>query len=114
MLLFRGGFFGETVGLYVSQFLLQNTSLGALPIDQKYTTLTKGVDYMTDPTTFLQVQNGISTGLKLSPLPTGWMCPYRCANETRMDAVTKADIMRQLMQLAAHGHLSSIAARVVI
>ena len=69
-LLFRGGFFGERVGPYVSQFLLQNTSLGALPIDQKYTTLTKGVDYMTDPTTFLQVQNGISTGLKLQPDPT--------------------------------------------
>ena len=68
-LLFRGGFFSETVGPYVSQFLLQNTSLGALPIDQKYTTLTKGVDYMTDPTTFLQVQNGISTGLKLQPDP---------------------------------------------
>jgi hypothetical protein len=32
--------------------------------------LTKGVDYMTDPTTFLQVQNGISTGLKLQPDPT--------------------------------------------
>jgi hypothetical protein len=39
--------------------------MGALPIDQKYMTLKRNVDYMTDPTTFQQVQNGISTGLKV-------------------------------------------------
>lgn len=64
-LLFRGGFAGETIGPYISQFLLQNTSFGALPIVQKYTTLKKNLDYMLDPTTFQQVQNGISTGLQL-------------------------------------------------
>ncbi len=64
-LLFRGGFAGETIGPYISQLLLQNTSFGALPIVQKYTTLKKNLDYMLDPTTFQQVQNGISTGLQL-------------------------------------------------
>ena len=29
---------GESDGAYISQFLLQNTALGALPIDQKYFT----------------------------------------------------------------------------
>ncbi len=66
-LLFRGGFAGETVGPYLSQLLLQNTSLGALPIVQQYTTSKPGVDYMKDPVTFLQVQNGISSGLSLQP-----------------------------------------------
>ena len=31
-------FAGETIGPYISQFLLQDTSMGALPIVQKYTT----------------------------------------------------------------------------
>ena len=33
------------------------------PLDQLMTTYLPGIDYMTDTTTFLQVQNGISTGL---------------------------------------------------
>ena len=37
-LLFRGGFDGETIGPYVSQFLLQPTTLGSLPITQQYIT----------------------------------------------------------------------------
>jgi hypothetical protein len=68
-LLFRGGgnglFPGETLGPYISQFLLKSAAMGALPIEQKYTTFKKDVDYMTDATTFQQVQSGISTGLKL-------------------------------------------------
>lgn len=64
-LLFRGGFAGDTIGPYMSQLLLQDTMLGALPITQKYVTFVSGVDYMKDKTTFLQVQNGISTGLTL-------------------------------------------------
>jgi hypothetical protein len=61
-LLFRGGFPGETLGPYLSQFLLQNTAFGAMPVVQMYNTL-KPVDFMTDPVTFQQVQNGILTGL---------------------------------------------------
>ena len=68
-LLFRGGyqnlFPGETVGPYLSQFLLKKTDFGSLPVDQKYVTLQPNVDYMTDATTFQQVQNGQSTGKSL-------------------------------------------------
>jgi hypothetical protein len=66
-LLFRGGYAGETLGPYISQLLVQNTSMGALPITQKYITYQKNLDYMKDKTTFLQVQNGISTGLQSQP-----------------------------------------------
>ncbi len=61
-LLFRGGFPGETLGPYVSQCLLIPTSFGAQPLTQQLTTYAAHVDYMTDETTFQQVQNGIDTG----------------------------------------------------
>ena len=66
-LLFRGIFFGETVGPYVSQFLVQATNFGALPIVQKYRTNLAKADFMLDPTEFLLVQNGKSTGKSLTP-----------------------------------------------
>jgi len=66
-LLFRGGLAGETVGPYVSQFLLQPTALGSLPITQKYITSKAGEDFMTGPAEFLNVQNGIPTGKSLAP-----------------------------------------------
>ena len=70
-LLFRGGaaggvFAGETIGPYVSQFLLQPTSLGSLPIMQKYMTNKAGVDFMLDPNEFLAVQNGMPTAQSLT------------------------------------------------
>lgn len=67
-LLFRGNFTGETDGPYLSQFLLKDACLGAMPFTQQYTTFAAGVDYMTDAASFLQVQNGIATGQKLQPL----------------------------------------------
>jgi hypothetical protein len=66
-LLFRGAFAGETIGPYLSQFLLQPTSLGSLPIAQQYITNKANTDFMLDPTEFLQVQNGIATGKSLTP-----------------------------------------------
>jgi hypothetical protein len=62
-LLFRGTFPGETVGPYMSQLMITPTSFGQQPIDQLMNTYLPGIDYMTDTTTFLEVQNGISTGL---------------------------------------------------
>ena len=46
-LLFRGDFFGETIGPYVSQLLLTDTVDGAQPMSQKYFTYPAGVNYMT-------------------------------------------------------------------
>jgi len=70
-LLFRGPYPGDTVGPYISQFYLIPTFLGAQGMSQQMITYASGVDYMTDPTTFQQVQNGIDTGLRnqLDPLP---------------------------------------------
>jgi hypothetical protein len=62
-LLFRGTFPGETIGPYMSQLMITPTSFGQQPIDQLMNTYLPGIDYMTDTTTFLQVQNGITTGL---------------------------------------------------
>jgi hypothetical protein len=62
-LLFRGRFPGETTGPYMSQLMITPTTLGQQAISQQLTTYVPGVDYMTDLTTWFQVQNGISTGL---------------------------------------------------
>lgn len=63
-LLFRGTFPGETLGPYVSQFLLQPTFLGSQPINQQQWTYSPGVDYGTDFPSWLDIQNGVDTGLR--------------------------------------------------
>lgn len=63
-LLFRGIYPGETVGPYISQFMITPTSLGQQPIRQQLMTYLPGIDYMTDLTTWFEVQNGIDTGLQ--------------------------------------------------
>ncbi len=57
-------FAGETVGPYVSQLDITPTTMGTQPISQQLTTYLPGIDYMTDLTTWFEVQNGISTGLQ--------------------------------------------------
>jgi hypothetical protein len=63
-LLFRGGFPGETVGPYISQFFITPTFLGQQPISQLQMTYQPGVDYLIDPTSWGLIQNGGSTGLQ--------------------------------------------------
>jgi len=99
-LLFRGGspggvFPGETIGPYISQFLLQNTSFGTLPIVQKYTTAKKNLDYIKDPVTFQQVQNGISTGLQLQA-----DTPVFLHDGRGLGAYTHADVLYQAYFIA--------------
>jgi len=62
-LLFRGGFPGEQVGPYVSQFFIQPTFMGAQPISQQQICYLPNIDYMADFSSWLVVQNGGSTGL---------------------------------------------------
>ena len=62
-LLFRGAFPGETVGPYISQLLIAPTLFGVQPLSQQLITYLPNINYMTDLTTFFQIQNGISTGL---------------------------------------------------
>src|SRR5438552_1635642 len=70
-LLFRGGYPGETIGPHVSQLGLIPCFLGAQEMSEQMFTYAAGIDYITDPTTFQQVQNGIDTGLQnqLDPQP---------------------------------------------
>lgn len=63
-LLFRGTFPGESLGPYVSQFLVTPTVLGAQPISQQIVSYVPNVDYMTSFGDWLTVQNGNVTGLK--------------------------------------------------
>src|SRR5436853_4785769 len=56
--LFSGFTAGHIVGRYISKFLLQPVYLGALPLRQQYTTYLPGIDYMTDFSSWLKVQNG--------------------------------------------------------
>ena len=97
-LLFRGGYSGETIGPYISQLLLKDTALGALPIVQKYTTSKKNINYMTDPTTFQQVQNGVSTGLQLQPdLPVYMHDGRGLAAYTHVDVLFEAYFIAYLV-----------------
>ena len=111
-LLFRGGmraggrdiFAGETIGPYTSQLWVQATSMGVLPLDQKYITNQAGIDYMTDPTTFQQVQNGIATGLQLQPGAALYLHDGR-----GLAAFTHADVVYQ-EHFMAYLVLSSLGA----
>jgi hypothetical protein len=47
----------------MSQLMITPTSFGQQPMDQLMNTYLPGIDYMTDTTTYQDVQNGISTGL---------------------------------------------------
>jgi hypothetical protein len=50
----------------------------------------------------------------LPPHLTGSTCRYRWPVNAGIDAVTKADIVRHLMQFAIDGDLSSITAHVIV
>jgi hypothetical protein len=90
-LLFRGTFPGETLGPYMSQLFLVPTMFGSQPISMQFQHFVPGVDYMTDTTTYQEVQNGISTGLKLSFDPV-----YRFLHDARgMAAYTHVDVLYQ-------------------
>jgi hypothetical protein len=56
--LFRGFTHGDLAGPYVSQFLLQPISFGALSIDQRYWTYLPGHEHLTDLPSWLEAQNG--------------------------------------------------------
>ena len=56
--LFRTDNYGDTIGPWVSQLLLQNCNFGALAMEQQYNTYTPGVDFMTDFASWLAIQNG--------------------------------------------------------
>lgn len=90
-LLFRGAFPGETLGPYISQFLLEPANLGSLPIVQKYATNQAHTDFMLDSAEYQKVQNGIATGNALTPV----MSPLFLHDGRGLAAYTHEDVLYQ-------------------
>jgi len=63
-LLFRGIFPGETLGPYISQLFVQPTFFGAQPQSQQMVCYQPNIDYGTDFASWLDIQNGVDTGLR--------------------------------------------------
>jgi hypothetical protein len=107
-LLFRGNFPGETVGPYMSQLMITPTTLGQQPISQLMNTYVASVDYMLDPTTFLQVQNGIDTGLRNQVDPTlRYLHNGRAlAAYTHVDQLNQAYVMGLMVLLGLGARLN--------
>lgn len=96
-LLFRGVGRGEATGPYISQFLLLPTTLGALPINQLYTTNAPG-DFMKTPDEFLAVQNGVQPTPKLTPGAQLYLHDGRgLAAYTRSDVLYQAYFIAHLL-----------------
>jgi len=70
--LFRGSTPGDLIGPYLSQFFLLPVSFGTLSVAQKYTTYVADKDYLTDFSSWLEVQNGQGPfpGNDISPMTT--------------------------------------------
>ncbi len=94
-LLFRGTFQGEQIGPYVSQFLLQPTSLGALPVDQRYITNVPG-DFMLTAPLFLDAQNGKAPAQSLVPAAA----PVFMHDGRGLAAYTHGDVLYQAYFIA--------------
>jgi hypothetical protein len=94
-LLFRGIGYKEDVGPYISQFLLLDTNLGALPIVQRCVTNTP-VDFMTTPADFQAVQNGVKPSAKLMPVAS----PQFVHDGRGLAAYTHADVLYQAYFIA--------------
>jgi hypothetical protein len=90
-LLFRGGFPGETLGPYISQFFLQPTFFGSQPINQQQLTYLPNIDYGTSFADWLTIQNGNSTGLQNKVDP---QFRYR-RNGRDLAAFTHVDVLYQ-------------------
>ena len=89
-LLLRGDLAGEKLGPYLSQFLLLPAGLGTLPVTQQYVTNQAGLDFMTEPGEFLNVQNGRPTGTALTPAGGRYLNDGRA-----LAALTHADVLYQ-------------------
>jgi hypothetical protein len=90
-LLFRGGFPGETLGPYISQFFIMPTIFGAQPMSHQMVSYAPNIDYATDFTTWLDIQNGVDTGLRNQIDP---QLRYR-RNGRDLAAFTHVDVLFQ-------------------
>ncbi|HKE09335.1 MAG TPA: vanadium-dependent haloperoxidase, partial [Candidatus Acidoferrum sp.] len=90
-LLFRGIFPGETLGPYLSQFFVQPTSFGAQPLGQQMNSFLPNLDFGTNFNEWLNIQNGVPTGLQTTNDPT---LRYR-RNGRDLAAFTRVDVLYQ-------------------
>jgi membrane-associated phospholipid phosphatase len=90
-LLFRGGFQGETLGPYLSQFFLLPTFFGSQPIGQQQVTYLPNIDYGTSFAEWLDIQNGVDTGFQNQVDP---QLRYR-RNGRDLAAFTHVDVLYQ-------------------
>ena len=90
-LLFRGIFPGETLGPYLSQFFVQPTSFGAQPLGQQMNSFLPNIDFGTNFNEWLNIQNGVPTGLQTTNDPT---LRYR-RNGRDLAAFTRVDVLYQ-------------------
>ncbi len=107
-LLFRGAYPGDTVGPYVSQFMVLPTFLGSQAIDQKLNSYLAGQDFMTDPITYQQVQNGISSGavVQIDPVSRYVTSGRDFATFTRQDVLFQAYFIALLTLNTIHAPLN--------
>ena len=90
-LLFRGGFPGETLGPYISQLFIMPTSFGAQPLTQRMVSYLPDIDYGTNFNEWLDIQNGVDTGLRNQIDP---QFRYR-RNGRDLAAFTHVDVLYQ-------------------
>ncbi|HKV41561.1 MAG TPA: vanadium-dependent haloperoxidase [Blastocatellia bacterium] len=90
-LLFRGGFPGESLGPYLSQFFVTPAMMGAQPLSQQMVTYLPNIDYMTSFNDWLTVQNGNVTGLKNQVDPQ----PRYLHDGRGLSAFTHVDVLYQ-------------------
>jgi hypothetical protein len=96
-LLFRGGFPGETIGPYVSQFFHLPAYFGSQPVSQAQLTYLPNVDYGTDFASWLEIQNGVDTQQRNQMDP---QLRYR-RNGRDLASTTHMDVLFQEYLIAA-------------
>lgn len=98
--LFRGQIYkgdGNVMGPYLSQFLLQPTFMGTLPIGQKIQTFLPGQEFMTTVAEFQRIQNGQEPSFPLQNDLT-----LRFPRDGRdLAAYTRSDILFQAYLIAS-------------
>jgi hypothetical protein len=110
--LFRGFTAGDSMGPYISQFLLKSIPFGAQFVEQKMLTLQAARDYMTDYAEWLSIQNGST------PASAGQIDPARCyirngrdmAQWVHIDVLFQAYFNAMLMMIAVPTRATRIRA----
>ena len=103
---------GNLIGPYISQFLLQPTSLGALPVTQRYQTFLPrgggGNDFMTTVQEFMNVESGFppSASLVFDPTLRFFRNGRDLAAYTHVDVLHQAYFTAMLVLAGLHAPLN--------